>query len=91
MSEQTPVVNMAILANAAELTRNVVASMMTADAVKNLFGQPAGRENVYNVVMMAVNKRLAAQLAVLPTGQFNKSVQNGRPSSRGQTNPNETQ
>lgn len=88
MSDQTPVLNMAILANAAELTRNVVSAMMSNESVKNLFGQPAARENVYATTMLAIQKRLTAQLTVMPSGQFNKTVQTGAPSPRGQANPN---
>lgn len=87
MSYTTPAVNMAILANAAELTRLTVTSMMDEKTVSSFFGQPLARENVYRVLMLAINKKLAAKLNAMPTGQFNKTVQTGG-NTRGQTNPN---
>lgn len=85
----SPENNMAILANAAELTRLTVASMMSNEAVRNLFGQPAARENVYAAAVMAVHKKLDGQIRNLATGQFNKSVLTGGHQS-GATNPNVT-
>lgn len=87
MSQSTPAVNMVLLANAADLTRLAVSSMMDAPAVSNFFGQPMARENVYRVLMMAVNRKLSVKLNALPSGQFNKSVQTGGNTS-GQSNPN---
>ena len=56
-------------------------------AVPSFFGPPMARENVYRVVMMAIHKKLEPQLRNMQTGQFNKSVMEGRNTS-GQVNPN---
>jgi hypothetical protein len=87
--QSSPETNMAILANGAELTRNTVASMMTNENVRNFFGQPAARDTVYRLFMMKVHKKLEAALRGMPTGQFNKSVQQGDHTSGG-SNPNVT-
>lgn len=87
MAQSSPETNMAILANAAELVRNTVASMMSNESVRNYFGQPASRENVYRVVQMAIHKKLEGKIRDLPTGQFNKSVLQGQHQS-GAINPN---
>lgn len=86
---QSPEVNMAILANGAELTRNTVASMMSNENVRDFFGTPASRENVYHMFMLAVHKKLEGRLRGMATGQFNKSVQTGDHTSGG-ANPNVT-
>lgn len=75
--QSSPENNMAVLGNVAELTRLTVASMMTNETVRNLFGQPAARETVYNAAVLAVHKRLSGEIRNLPTGQFNKSVLQG--------------
>lgn len=80
--------NLLILANAAELARLTIASMMTEDTVRNLFGQPAARESVYRAVNAAVQRKLSNHLDSLPTGQFMKSVQTNGTTQRGQVNPN---
>lgn len=87
--QTSPEINMAILANGAELTRNTVASMMTNENVRNFFGQPATRDTVYRLFMSHVHKRLEASLRAMPSGQFNKSVQQGKQTSGG-SNPNVT-
>jgi hypothetical protein len=87
MAQSSPEFNMALLGNAAEMTRLTVSSMMSNENVRNLFGQPAARENVYAAVMLAVNKRLSGRLRNMPTGQFNKSVLQGKHQS-GAGNPN---
>lgn len=87
MAQISPENNMAIIANAAELTRLTVASMMSNEAVRNLFGQPSARENVYATVNLAINKRLSADLRAMPGGQFNKSVLTGSHQS-GSVHPN---
>jgi hypothetical protein len=77
MAHSSPEINMAIIANAAEMTRLTVSSMMSNDNVRNLFGMPAARENVYAAVSLAVHKKLSGQIRNLPGGQFNKSVLQG--------------
>ena len=89
MSQSSPENNMAICANAAELTRLTVASMMSNEKVRNLFGQPSARENVYAAVMAAINNKLSGATRNLPTGQFNKSVLTGGHQS-GANTPNVT-
>lgn len=89
MAQSSPEVNMAILANGAELTRMTVASMMSNENVRDFFAQPAARETVYGVFMMAVHNRLDGAIRGLPTGQFNKSVMQGAHQS-GAVNPNVT-
>lgn len=87
MAQSSPETNMAILANGAELTRNTVASMMTNENVRNYFGQPASRDNVYRLFMMKVHKNLEARIRNMAGGQFNKSVREGEHQS-GAVNPN---
>lgn len=77
MAHLSPETNMAIIANAAELTRLTVSEMMSNENVRNLFGQPAARDNVYAAVNLAIHKRLSGYIRNLPTGQFNKSVMQG--------------
>lgn len=87
MAQSAPEVNMAVLANGAELTRNTVASMMTNENVRNYFGQPAARETVYRTFMLMVHKKLEGRLRNLPSGQFGRSVREGEHQS-GAVNPN---
>ncbi len=77
MAHLSPQINMAVLANAAELTRLVVSEMMSNENVRDLFASPSARENVYATVNLAVHKKLSGVLRDLPTGQFNKSVLQG--------------
>jgi hypothetical protein len=78
MAHASPEINMAILANVAEMTRLTVSSMMSNENVRNLFGMPAARENVYAAAVLAVNKKLSGRIRNLPGGQFNKSVLQGK-------------
>lgn len=87
MSSTSPANNMAIIANAAELTRLTVAAMMTNEKVRDLFGSPAIRANVYAAVCQAVQKRLDASTRNMATGQFNRTVQTGGHQS-GNVTPN---
>lgn len=77
MSTTSPANNMAIIANAAELTRLTVSSMMSNQKVRDLFGSPAIRANVYAAVVQALHKRIDGEIRNLPTGQFNKTVLTG--------------
>lgn len=77
MSTTSPANNMSIVANAAELTRLTVSAMMTNEKVRNLFGSPAIRANVYATLCQAVQKRLDTATRNMPTGQFNQTVQTG--------------
>lgn len=85
MSTSAPANNMAIIANAAELTRLTVQSMMTNQNVRDLFGSPAIRANVYAALNQALFKQLDGSIRNLPTGQFNKSVMVGGHQSGGNT------
>lgn len=88
MSTSAISTNLLILANAAEMARLTIVSMMSEQCVANLFGQPAARESVYRALNVAVQRRLSNKIQSLPTGQFMKSVQTNSTTNRGQTNPN---
>ena len=85
MSTSSPANNMAIIANGAELTRLTIASMMSNEKVRNLFGSPAIRADVYAAFSQALHKRLEASIRNMPTGQFNKTVMTGGNQSGGNT------